>query len=51
MWTGDTLTSWDTMNITGPGLLSLSLTGMSWCGSDIGGFVGDPDDEMHIRWY
>lgn len=27
------------------------LTGISFCGSDIGGFFGDPEEELLVRWY
>lgn len=26
-------------------------TGISFCGSDVGGFFGDPEEELLVRWY
>ena len=31
--------------------LSLSLAGITFCGADVGGFFGNPDAELMIRWY
>lgn len=28
-----------------------SSSGISFCGSDVGGFFGDPEDELFVRWY
>ncbi len=50
-WTGDTASSWDVLRITTPMLLNIASCGLSFCGGDIGGFVGDPDEELLIRWY
>lgn len=37
--------------MTTPMLLSLSMTGMSFCGTDVGGFFGHPSGELYTRWY
>jgi len=29
----------------------MSLCGLSFVGSDVGGFVGDPEPELMVRWY
>ena len=31
--------------------LSLSVAGMGFCGADVGGFFGNPDGELFVRWY
>ena len=31
--------------------LSLSIAGMAHCGSDVGGFFGNPDGALFVRWY
>jgi len=51
VWTGDTGATWEYLKITVPQLLSLSLCGMSFCGGDVGGFIGDPEPELAVRWY
>lgn len=32
-------------------LLSLSVSGITFVGADVGGFFGNPDNEMVARWY
>jgi alpha-glucosidase (family GH31 glycosyl hydrolase) len=34
-----------------PMLLSLSISGISFVGADVGGFSGNPSAELFIRWY
>ncbi|KAG8449629.1 hypothetical protein GDO86_016317 [Hymenochirus boettgeri] len=51
VWTGDNKAEWEYLKISVPMLLTLSVTGISFCGADVGGFVGDPDPELLIRWY
>lgn len=45
------MASWDHLKLVTPMLLALSLSGISFVGSDIGGFFGNPDPELLIRWY
>ncbi|XP_075048690.1 neutral alpha-glucosidase C [Mixophyes fleayi] len=51
VWTGDNKAEWGYLKISVPMLLTLSVTGISFCGADVGGFVGDPDPELIVRWY
>ncbi|VDD81861.1 unnamed protein product [Mesocestoides corti] len=51
VWTGDNKASWGHLEITTPMLLSLSMTGLTFCGSDVGGFFGHPSGELYTRWY
>jgi len=51
VWTGDTSATWDYLKMTVPQMLSLSLCGISFCGGDVGGFIGDPEPELAVRWY
>ncbi|XP_073725622.1 neutral alpha-glucosidase C [Misgurnus anguillicaudatus] len=51
IWTGDNVATWEYLKISLPMLLSLSLTGIHFCGADVGGFVQDPDPELLVRWY
>lgn len=51
MWTGDNAAEWSHLAATFPMCLSEALGGMSFCGSDIGGFFNNPDVELLQRWY
>jgi alpha 1,3-glucosidase len=51
IWTGDTGATWDYLKVTVPQMLSLSLCGISNVGGDVGGFLGDPEPELAVRWY
>ncbi|XP_067119018.1 neutral alpha-glucosidase AB-like [Centruroides vittatus] len=50
-WTGDNDADWGHLRITVPMLLSMSITGMSFCGADVGGFYRNPSAELTLRWY
>ncbi|KAK1338971.1 hypothetical protein QTO34_019640 [Cnephaeus nilssonii] len=47
----DNRAKWSYLKISIPMLLTLSVTGISFCGADVGGFVGDPEAELLVRWY
>ena len=50
-WSGDNATSWDSLRWNIRMGLSLSLSGVSNNGHDIGGFAGPkPDPELFVRW-
>ncbi len=49
-WTGDNQATWDHLKLAAQMLQSLSLSGWSFAGSDIGGFTGSPDSELFLRW-
>ncbi|KAK1293326.1 hypothetical protein QJS10_CPB17g00025 [Acorus calamus] len=51
IWTGDNTAEWDHLRVSVPMLLTLGLTGISFSGADIGGFFGNPDPELLVRWY
>lgn len=51
VWTGDNVADWGYLKISIPMLLNLSITGISFCGADVGGFVQNPDPELLVRWY
>ncbi|XP_065684890.1 neutral alpha-glucosidase AB isoform X2 [Hydra vulgaris] len=51
IWTGDNQSTWLDLKASIPMLLSLNIAGMCFVGADVGGFVGDPDPELLIRWY
>ena len=50
IWTGDNNSEWSHLKASIPMLLSLSISGMSFSGADVGGFFGDPSKELYIRW-
>jgi alpha-glucosidase len=50
VWTGDNLASWEHLKLGTLQLQRLSTSGMSFCGTDIGGFTGEPDGELFTRW-
>eukprot|EP00898_Chlorokybus_atmophyticus_P004984 jgi/Chlat1/5487/Chrsp36S05435 len=51
IWTGDNEASWDHLKVSIPMLLTLGLTGLPNSGADIGGFFGNPEPELLVRWY
>ena len=51
VWTGDNAAEWGHLQSTIPMCLSLSVTGISFCGADVGGFFKNPDTELFTRWY
>ncbi|MFN4071864.1 MAG: glycoside hydrolase family 31 protein [Thermus sp.] len=50
-WTGDVESTWEGLKATLRALLGLSLSGVYWVGSDIGGFSGNPSPELYLRWF
>ncbi|HEY0947601.1 MAG TPA: TIM-barrel domain-containing protein [Opitutaceae bacterium] len=50
-WTGDNNATWDSLALSLPMLQSLGLSGQAFVGGDIGGFIGDADAELLVRWY
>ena len=51
VWTGDNIADWEHLAIAVPMLLSLSVSGIPFCGADVGGFFNNPDSELLTRWY
>ena len=50
VWTGDNLATWEHLWIANIQVQRLNISGISFAGSDIGGFIGNPDGELYIRW-
>ncbi|WP_390405487.1 glycoside hydrolase family 31 protein [Lacticaseibacillus jixiensis] len=50
VWTGDNRSSWAHLQMAIPQLCNLGLSGFSFCGTDIGGFLADTSAELLIRW-
>lgn len=51
MWTGDNMAKWEYLKISIPMLLNSNLVNMPFSGADVGGFFGDPTEELLTRWY
>lgn len=51
IWTGDNTASWEHLEASVPMLLSLGVGGISFSGADVGGFFGNPEPELLLRWY
>jgi alpha-glucosidase len=49
-WTGDVESTWEGMRVTLQLMLGMSLSGIFFTGSDIGGFSGEPSPELMVRW-
>jgi alpha-glucosidase len=50
IWTGDNVASWEHLQIANIQCQRLSMCGYSFCGSDVGGFMDQPDGELMVRW-
>jgi alpha 1,3-glucosidase len=50
IWTGDNAAEWSHLEIASPMLLSLNVGALSFVGADVGGFFGNTDAELMIRW-
>ncbi|MCS6991504.1 MAG: DUF4968 domain-containing protein [Chitinophagales bacterium] len=49
-WTGDNQATWAHLKLASLMLQRLSLSGVSFAGSDISGFVGNCEPELYVRW-
>jgi len=49
-WTGDNVATWEHLWIANTQVQRMCLSGMSFTGSDIGGFAEQPHDELFVRW-
>ncbi|MCB0640949.1 MAG: DUF4968 domain-containing protein [Phaeodactylibacter sp.] len=49
-WTGDNIASWEHLRIANTQNVRMCISGFSLTGSDIGGFVDQPEPELLIRW-
>ncbi len=51
VWTGDNASNWAHLRMSIPETLNLALSGVSFNGADIGGFMDDTSAELLTRWY
>lgn len=50
-WSGDVRRSWSGLQAQIPIMLGMSLSGVAYMHSDIGGFTGGPqNEELYVRW-
>ncbi len=50
VWTGDNRSFWDHIKVAMPMLMNLGMSGVSFCGTDVGGFTGNSNGELLTRW-
>lgn len=50
IWTGDNQSTWEHLRMSLPMLMNLGLSGMGFCGTDVGGFGHDCTAELLSRW-
>lgn len=51
MWTGDNQASWEYLAAATPMILAQGISGFPFAGADVGGFFGNPETELHSRWF
>ena len=49
-WTGDNVATWEHLWIANVQVQRMSISGMGFTGSDIGGFAEQPSGELYTRW-
>ncbi|WP_213521458.1 glycoside hydrolase family 31 protein [Nonlabens sp.] len=49
-WFGDNVATWEHLSIANLQAQRMALSGMSFTGSDIGGFAEQPTGELFVRW-
>jgi alpha-glucosidase len=50
VWTGDNVATWEHLKLGNIQCQRMSVSGVPFCGTDIGGFSGEPDGELFTRW-
>jgi alpha-glucosidase len=50
VWTGDNYSTWEHLRLGISVCLNLGLSGIAFCGPDVGGFAGDCTGELLARW-
>lgn len=51
IWTGDNTADWGHLQVSIKECLAEAVAGFSFCGADVGGFIGHPTDELFSRWF
>ena len=50
VWTGDNRSFWDHLKLAMPMLMNMGMSGITFCGTDVGGFTGNSKGELLTRW-
>lgn len=50
VWTGDNRSYWEHLRMSVPMLLNMGLSGVPFCGADVGGFMDNSEGELLTRW-
>ncbi len=50
VWTGDNTSTWEQLWLASIQCQRMSISGVSFVGTDIGGFIKDSDPELFVRW-
>ncbi|WP_280771416.1 glycoside hydrolase family 31 protein [Salipaludibacillus daqingensis] len=50
VWTGDNRSFWEHLQLAVPMCMNLGMSGVAFCGSDIGGFAHDTNGQLLARW-
>lgn len=50
VWTGDNYSGWEHLALSIPMLANMSVSGVPFVGSDVGGFQDMPSGELYARW-
>ncbi|KAJ3152518.1 hypothetical protein HDU89_001207 [Geranomyces variabilis] len=51
IWTGDNFSKWSHLEASVPMLLTIGSSGVVFGGADVGGFFGNPEPDLLLRWY
>ncbi|MCL5788669.1 MAG: alpha-glucosidase [Candidatus Marsarchaeota archaeon] len=51
VWTGDNVSSWDDLPLQLSMVMNLGLSGVPYCGCDLGGFEGESSPDLLVRYY
>lgn len=49
-WTGDNIATWEHLWLANVQCQRMAVSGFSFVGSDIGGFIDQPSMELYVRW-
>ncbi|KAI9732003.1 MAG: hypothetical protein M1834_004454 [Cirrosporium novae-zelandiae] len=51
MWTGDNQAEWSHLEASIPMILANGIAGFPFAGADVGGFFGNTEKDLLVRWY